>query len=177
MSSIKLCGQYRAVGRDKVDVTASTSQTRPLFIYARRHDIGAGHLHRNGGNDVLFPFATHPPFGGHARQIVLAAVYRLVQHFQPFVPGHMPNFSSCLSEPSGSDRQRSERGQDPQGKALLDSGGYRPGCPFCGATRERGFDVVKETEEMIAFRDRYVGIFLLDACAETKDRLSRKRIC
>lgn len=66
----------------------------------------------------------------------------------------MPNFSSCLSSPQGSEPRR-DRAEDPQAKALLDPAGYRPKCSFCDVSREQGFDVVKETDEMIAFRDRY----------------------
>ena len=73
----------------------------------------------------------------------------------------MPTFLSCLS-----DTETGTRSSEGQGKALLDpldSDGYRPGCVFCNVSRQGGFDVVRETEDMIAFRDRYVAESALQA--------------
>ncbi|KAL7423663.1 hypothetical protein Q5752_001245 [Cryptotrichosporon argae] len=41
------------------------------------------------------------------------------------------------------------------GEPLLDAGGAVPGCVFCGVSKEAGFDVVFEDDELVAFRDRW----------------------
>jgi diadenosine tetraphosphate (Ap4A) HIT family hydrolase len=40
----------------------------------------------------------------------------------------------------------------------------KPGCPFCDVSAERGFRIVKETPDLIAFRDR---------CGRATERIDR----
>lgn len=57
-------------------------------------------------------------------------------------------FLSCFQDPYAANSEQA-------GSCLLPNG-KKQGCAFCNVTRDNGFYVVWEDEELIAFRDRYV---------------------
>lgn len=65
-------------------------------------------------------------------------------------------YLSCLKDPSGTRKD----GNSPllAHNDEIDVNGKKRGCLFCDVSRETGFNVVWENEELIAFRDRYVCV-------------------
>ena len=61
-------------------------------------------------------------------------------------------FLQCLGDPAASCDSKSRELDVP----LLDANGKKRGCVFCDVTVDKGFNVVWEDEELIAFRDRCV---------------------